>query len=596
MSVTSRNTLFRQDTTARTIAILALLLSFGAMSVGFGYGISNLLHISTNQQKIALIGLSSVYVNAATGYDTSVGSVTSPVATIQQAIDLMSVDGPVQECIIQLQGVGPFLLGTGTVSFFPMTERCGHIIIRGEKANVISDTVQSIYEHGPWDGWRGIEGTTGGYPSGVYSSHFVHNIDQDIYYVVMDNNSTFIDTITGDLSTYSTFEGDSGGLITRSNAWHVGEIYEAYTIQSVVTFSNVLVLNVPTKKVTFEAIHLAPAEQSTLSAPRGAIHRTVFKGCKLDITTNVPDSISEILPAFIGSYSFEGVYANGTVPNSAMSVEEQDRCIVSDSMWINESRLMYTDTCHAYFLYSTGATRDASVAVRSGFFRGFGLKLTGQAGVNSLLFTGHTDTLLYRVEIECITCTTPTGTTIGINFIDGSGGRLVQLSVINPALRWAVVLQKGSNVFFKENLHLVARTALRITGPAAVEINSGTNMMELESNSGPAIFMQTSALLTFRSVGGNPIFRTTANEPVVELVADSKLIFYGGNIGQWFTPHTTLMQLRDGSTLIERASGSITNSGTGGNLAIIGALSGVAIVTQDDYTSINTKYCKLLIV
>ena len=119
--------------------------------------------------------------------------------------------------------------------------------------------------------------------------------------------------------------------------------------------------------------------------------------------------------------------------------------------------------------------------------------------------------------------------------------------------------------------------------------------MELESNSGPAITMQTSALLAFISVG-NPIFRTTANRPVVELVADSKLIFYGGNIGQWFTPHTTLMQLRDGSTLIERASGSITNSGTGGNLAIIGALSGVAIVTQDDYTSINTKYCKLLIV
>lgn len=235
----------------------------------------------------------TIYANAQTGSDNNDGLTPgTAVETIQKGLDVMS-KYLAHTGILQLQGNVVFDLGTDpTLNLFPCTSSVGTIIIRGEMIDTISDTVASIPSPsgiGPFDSWRVINGTTGGYPATFYNGWHIKNDTQDRVYVVDTNGVSSVNTITGD-GAIADGKGDS---------WMVGDAFTLFRVQQEIVFSGTFTLSNPSNSnVIFESLFTTPDVGASMVCP--ILQVTTFRGCELGCNSS---------RSYTGGITIEGCYS-----------------------------------------------------------------------------------------------------------------------------------------------------------------------------------------------------------------------------------------------------------------------------------------------
>ena len=536
----------------------------------------------------------TLYINADTGNDSNPGTDTQPLATLTEAIaELASVSA--DNCILQLQttidlGVDPVL------DFFPAVRQCKNIIIRGTKGNTIGDSVASIQDSGPYNGWKSVTGTNGDYDL-IYQKQFVHNENQDRYYVVDNITDNMVFPIIGDLGDYFSNNGGISAQISGPNAFKVGDEFVLYTADTQITWNNSLALEIPFNHVTFEALHMAPSPQSWVSSPNGLEHRVTFRGCRLDIAKTLPTTVSTTPTegSFMGSYDFQGVYAIGTVDDAALTAEEQGRCVISTSLWIENARIMYTGHCYAHFYKASGTNSGSSYAqmiVRGSNFRLFGAEFSGYDGARSYLHTQQDSTIsLHRVTMIDAT----SHIDIVINLETAVSANTRDLDITLPNQNNLFGFDQSACMYVQENAHLIFNGHLKLEGACSIfavenphiRVNAFSSAVMIGRTASPLIGRFGNDAIVHFFAGAS--ITTLVDSPLIKMYERSDLTLASGMTFNSPGPNANMIEFASGSM----DSPSFTNSGAGNSLVKVGANNPSTFFTQDDYKHPNSQRAQL---
>lgn len=579
---------------SRTTAIIVyVLVGLGVVAlVDFALAVTGIVKVNRLTQPPEEHTV--VYLDTVDGRDGRYGrSPDNAVATLGRAIELLAQRSSLTNCTIQISGSDALDVGTDqVVNFLPAMRACEKVVIRGERANMVTGTVQTLTAYGPYDTWERIT-TTATLVAGTYEGAHIENTDTGRIYVVADNAATTIDTISGDVAGYeAAFEVGTGVAVTPAAgpSFVAGAGFEIYTLATRVTFEGSLRLAVPFGKVELVDLIIDGAIDSSLQSP-SATDRVAYRGCRLISSTDV-DAPATRPAAFAGSYFLEGCFLQGTAEGTTINRFEPGACISAESVWINATSLSLMSDCHLYYVKATDMNRkinavDAHVALYAVDFD----------GVDDFAFISFVRSQSYARDV--VATRSNADNTIAPGFNTAFDFRDTSVA------RW-------DNV----NVDFTAVT----TGPGAIRVAASTLFM---SNFDIAAYSDVFTAL-FKSevhLGGGPVPRTAAYESTASrcvlaqegshiyhqfnidhvmtcategiLALTGSKITIGGTFPATITANTggEVVSLQSGSTGIGEFT-ALTQAG-GGDLLKVGGNAAGNWLSQTDFAAGTPQFCVL---
>lgn len=410
--------------------------------------------------------------------------------SLQSAI-LSLPTNPTAECIIQLPA-GTIALGTDPMlNFFPGVRNCERIVVRGTRENTITDTVAGIGDHGPFDSWKSAIGTTGGYTPSAYAKQFIHNMDQDRVYVVKDNDGTTIESLTGDPSTNAiTIDFERPGrpfgvssYETRDNGWHIGEMFQLYTLGTVLTYDGAAEMNIPFGMIEFEDLHFNGAVNSTVQLPEGTPHRVQFRGCRLDSAVEIVTG--EEKASFSGSMFILGCHIRGLVDRTFFNGYKRGDCVSSESTYMDRASVVHMSNCYSLFTYIFDAP-DANNVFDADFF-GYGILIEEAQGDSCYWFNSCR---IHIIHLECVR-TVRNGNGYGINTDTNTNGYIRNLRIhldgptYDSLAYWqgvGIQAEENARIFIVGYVDIIANTCLVVNWGSSVIFKRSTGIPITHTN------------------------------------------------------------------------------------------------------------------
>jgi len=331
-----------------------------------------------------------VHVDPVGGSDARTGAApVSAVQTLARAISVLAESaGPLG--VIRVSA-GTLDLGADPIlSFGSVARQYDALRVEGERQSVLQDTVASIVIQNPLSsGFYQIGVAAGGYAPDAYARHFISNDDMKRVYVVESNTASTVNTVARALSIAPS-QSVYLPVPVAAAPWAVGERFTLFRVgATTITWTGQLSLDIPYNTVTFDSIWMNPSVAgSRVRAPDGPQHRVVFEACTMTL-----QSSSITLPSLMGSMLMRGVFAEGAVPAAAITGLQRDRCLMTESLWVdNDVTLFYSGSCAATAVKNTNSHAPVPIRVSSAAqFFGQGIEITG-----------HNTSLGFVVDISSI--------------------------------------------------------------------------------------------------------------------------------------------------------------------------------------------------
>lgn len=502
-----------------------------------------------------------VWIDAATGADTNPGSAAEPLATLAQAISVLSQrSGSSQVCTINI--VGALDLGADPViCTSPLQKVCKHIIITGAETVVGSGTIDAAIVNIAPGGrnWKQITDTTAAFTPSAFIKAFIRNTNQNRVFVVEDNAATTIDTIAGTVQRGPPPLPTPPVPVPESVSWTNGDSFTVFTLTSSITWTGALVLDIPYNGINFESIHFVPgAAGSTLWAPNGPEPKVTFKGCEMDAR-----STDQLQPSYIGSMLLLGVYGEGTAVGAYFTSFQVGRCIQSESMWIDQARLFYTGACAALFLKSTASPAVGLEIQAAATFVGLGIYIMEPAFNGALVSdasTVHMNFLQVEVTTGAGLTTMTVATESTANFLT------MTLTCGGATCVNGLVLTTGSETRVTGSATITAPQAFALDSGAEISILFGPTLSGFVAAT-PPILAQFGTTVTISS----PSWIIDLDTPGIManiIVCDGCELNMGGLAVAytWGTPTGfPLIGCTDGALARGAFSGTLINNGPSAN-------------------------------
>lgn len=553
-----RRAVQQSSNTAGRIAMVAIAL---AMAVAVGYGVwGGLLQRDVNrlENKVdANTATVTVYLDGTSGVDTNSGTVsTAPVKTLDRAITVMEQFSGL-ECIFSVTGIVD-LGANPTVCFFPLITRCKHIRVVGAETVVGSGTIDApITKIAPGGrNWDRITDTSAAFTPSAFVKAFIRNINQNRVYVVEDNAATTVDTIAGTVQLGPPPLPTPPMPVPSTEAWLNGQSFTVFTLATTITWTGDLVLDIPYNDVNVESIHFVPgSDQATLRSPDGPEHRVTFKGCQLDARSS-----DEFKPSYIGSMLLLGVYGEGTIAGAFFTSFQQGRCLISESLWVDQAAMFYTDVCQAVFLKSTASPDHGLILDNAANFRGLGIYIVEPMG-NGIIISGGTAAIVNFLEVEL---TTGPGTvTVSVNAENSVVLGTMTLTCSGASCFTGILVFRGSNAQLSGPAIISAPQAFNLQPRSSMDIIGNPTLSGFTAGTTPIAATQQSKLnLEFASGWTIDLDTPGIVAPVVVCTGCSMAMSGAAASYIWSTPAgTPLITATNGATLLGRFSGTLINNG-----------------------------------
>ena len=516
----------------------------------------------TGQPGFECISRVVIYVSSETGDNTNNGlTPETAVRTIQTGLDRLAEHSG-KEGVIQLQGNTSFDLGNDPVLDFCCAEiRFCRIVVQGTSSNLVSDTVTSISSYGPFNSWKTVTGTNGGYQPDLYAKNFVHNKTKDRYYVVESNTTDSVQTITGTISSQDISE--------IGVSWSLGDEFDLYQTSNIITYTGTGRFLISRGTVTFKSLVISGGTGSTLKFPTEGLF-VRFQASKM----NSPSSNS-----YTGNMILEGVYSLGETPDTSFSSGEGS--IFSSSLWLDETRIYYTGDSKALF-FKQNNPEGISLSIVNSQFIGFGMYTEG--GTSGSLRMQNT-----RITLTNTVWEKPSGASRWAVTFDGNNqGAIFNMEVIgNTSISYGVEIEEGNQLRFGGKFFISGtQTGLFLSLNPLVNLH----LCQAEfSVVGTPIFVDGGNLTispsdTQTTITANPGF------PVIRLDAGNLTLFNPGTRYNWSSSTNALIELGWQSNC-QSHNTILTNSGNPGIVIKVGGNAAGAWATQTDFGAGTPQYC-----
>lgn len=498
--------------------------------------------------------ITTVFLNAQLGNDANSGaSDTSPVQTMSRAIEVLA-ESRGGTAVIQMGGNVALDLGANpTLNFGNIIGRYTNIIIQGERQAIVQDTVSNITVVNPLStAWYQIMGTLGGYVPNAYEKHFISNDDMGRTYVVESNTGDTINTISGTSGVAAS--QDLPALIVDSVPWKLGERFTLFTVgATVITWTGQLSLDIPYNVVTFSYIAMQPTVAgSRVRAPDGSNHRVVFEACVMTL-----QSSSSTLPSFMGSMLMRGIYATGAVPNAALTGLQRNRCLMTESLWVdNDTSLVYSGSCYAIWIKSTNFNGAFAFTVSTAAqFYGIGIEITGHS-LSGLIVNSASILQIAGVRIVRNVGLTQTPYQIVADIETQSIFSNINIECIPQTLcRSGVQIQEGNKARLGGHVRIIANQLIDIAAHGALDFYAISSLTGPSVFGGPPIVVGQGGFLSFAPVNVISISTVGTAFPVIS-VSRGRVDFVGAaNLFQFST--------NSGVPLVSAGRGSIVTASNG---------------------------------
>lgn len=519
--------------------LIAATLS-GAAIAALGLGINSTIVLQTTVQQVAnqnavsamqinTTALSTVYLNPASGSDANDGK-TPATALRSIGAALRAFNGiSAEQCVIYL--LSDLNLGANPVlNFFPATDRCGLVFVRGVELNVVTDTVAALGQRGVSSyRWLSITGTAGGYAPNLYQRRFIRNLVYNNIFVVDGNTASVVDVVAAYEGNFQITPIDPlPPNTTDSFYFYVGQTFQLFTVTTKITWTGLLLMNIPSKVVTFESLNFAPTTLgSRVRMPDGPQHRGIFRACVMDIW-----SANFQFPAFFGSMVMQGCYLEGMVPGAYVTGTEEDRCLIMESTWAHEASVFYSGSCRTIGFYSTDSP-------------GFGFHTSGATGfvasnvriiepVGTAVFLGQSS--LYAItRFEAIRTIGPIFQLVAID--NESNGLFSNAAFTCPLCTYVIWGAKSTSILLSAMISITGRTAVLLSAQARIEVlptsfilSVAVNGFEMAPMSSMVLrFTLTTTSINLAIAGGSSIIACIGCE--VQLDGPSTSYLWATNTG-----------------------------------------------------------------
>lgn len=387
--------------------------------------------------------------------------------TLDRAIQVLGMH-KVTRCIIQV--VGTIDLGDAPhTCFFPVMERCKHVIVRGNRADVAPTTGTQSGTFGPNDAWTRLN-LAGTLTSGLYDKSFVWNEALQKHFVVASNTPTF------------------ASIVADNSDWSNSDPLTFFTLTSSIQFTGRWTLDIPFGFVRFETIHLDPQSNTgQLAALSTVTNRIAFHGCRMGSGSS---------DSYQGPFVAQGCHAPGVFGGAYVFQPSSQQSLSIESLYVEDASLLFRGPTKAQDLLldnsqlnaNTGDARFLNVLIQTPpGGTPFNIFESVNAGMKNIDVSGGTAGIGMFGSCKCEMRDVSVSST-GISILASSGSTVTvrgELSVSSPQ---PIVINSGSFLDLQ-----AGSTISRTTGVAdGILIDSGSNAFIFAVTSRPIVFTQAS--------------------------------------------------------------------------------------------------------
>lgn len=502
LETTSASTVTRVDTLETTAADLVQRVEVLEQAVLYTPGTEIIAYVSSS---------------GSAGGECTVGD----HCTLDRAIAVLGTHKATR-CIIQVEGAINLGLNPSTC-FFPVMERCKHVIIRGRIDNDVRTSAVASGAFGPVKTWvtLTVADTLG---VNTYARGFVWNAERGKHYAVSTNAAT------------------TANVVSAAADWSGSDDLTFFTLSSTIGWSGMWKLDIPFGFVRFETIYLEPRDRETyFSAVSESSHRVEFHGCMLGCASN---------ECYAGSLTFQGCYVRELEADSFLLNPDFQQDVLIESLYVDESSLLLSGPSKAKDISLNGAVMNARA---------------GDVTIINLLISLPPAGIAFNLYHTCNVIVTGLEISKASTAVSVFGGSTATITDANIGCT-------GTCLFLGASAGCTVRGTVAITGPNPVVVEESSIDMKgrititrssgiatslvLDKGSTARLDASASAKITFVQASGSIIRVTGASTAILSSTAGA-FVFSTGGV---FVEMLKLARVIGGTTP--------TNLGAGGLLSL----------------------------